>query len=93
MAAAIGTGLMLVAVVTLLAVSARSTRYRSASRAGTAGCIGTAVLDTWMIIGVLAADPAIRWAAVVALAASAARAMITARLAGLRPRRPKADGR
>jgi hypothetical protein len=82
-AVGITPGLVLVAVVTLLAVAARTTRYRAAGRAGAAGCIGTAVLDAFMIIGVLAADPAARWAVAVAITASAARLSLSARL--LRP--------
>jgi len=50
-------GVALVAVVALLAVAARGIRYRPVGRAGTAGCVGTAALDGFMIIGVLAADP------------------------------------
>jgi len=76
-------GLALAAVIVLLAIAARSTRYRSVGRAGAAGCIGIALLDAAMITGVLAADPAIRQAAVVAVAASAARIGYSARL--LRP--------
>ena len=44
---------------------------------------GTAALDGFMIIGVLAADPAARWAVAVAVTASAARLGFSARL--LRP--------
>ena len=83
MAAGIVPGLVLVAVVALLAFAARSTRYRPVGRAGTAGCIGTAALDAFMIIGVLAADPAARWAVAVAMTASAARLGLSVRL--LRP--------
>jgi hypothetical protein len=75
-------GLALVTVVVLLAATARSTRYRTVGRAGTAGCIGLASLDASMIIGVLVADPAVRPALVVALAASVARLVFSARLAG-----------
>jgi len=50
---------------------------------GTAGCVGIAALDGFMIIGVLAADPAARWAVAVAVAASAARLGLSVRL--LRP--------
>jgi hypothetical protein len=82
-AAGVLPGLALVAVVTLLAVAARTTRYRAAGRAGAAGCIGAAALDAFMIIGVLAADPAARWAVAVAVTASAARLGLSARL--LRP--------
>jgi hypothetical protein len=66
-------GVALVAVVALLAVAARGIRYRPVGRAGTAGCAGTAALDGFMIIGVLAADPAARWAVAVAVAASTVR--------------------
>ena len=76
-------GVVLVAIVALLAVAARGIRYRSVGRAGTAGCVGIAALDGFMIIGVLAADPAARWAVAVAMAASAVRLGLTVRL--LRP--------
>ena len=76
-------GLALVTAMALLAVAARTTRYRPIGRAGAAGCIGTAALDAFMIIGVLAANPAARWAVAVAMIASAARLGLSARL--LRP--------
>ena len=76
-------GVVLVAIVALLAVAARGIRYRSVGRAGTAGFVGIAALDGFMIIGVLAADPAARWAVAVAAAASAARLGLSVRL--LRP--------
>ena len=82
-AAGIRPGLALVADVALLAFAARSTRYRPIGRAGAAGCIGTAALDAFMIIGVLAADPAARWAVAVAVTASVGRLGLSARL--LRP--------
>ncbi len=47
-AAGLVPGLALVAVVALLGFAARSTRYRPVGRAGAAGCIGTAALDTFM---------------------------------------------
>jgi len=81
--ACLAPGLALIAVVTLLAVGATSTRYRPAACTGAAGCIGTAALDTAMIIAVLVADPAITWAAVIAMTASTARIALSARL--LRP--------
>jgi len=77
-AAGVVAGLALAAVIGLLAVAARSTRYRAVGRTGTAACIGTAALDASMIIGILAADPAIRWAAILAMAASTARACLSA---------------
>jgi hypothetical protein len=79
-AAGILPGLALVAVVALLAFAARSTRYRPIGRAGAAGCIGTAALDAFMIIGVLASDPAARWAVALAITASAARLALNARV-------------
>jgi hypothetical protein len=79
-AAGILPGLALVAVVALLAFAARSTRYRPIGWAGAAGCIGTAALDAFMIIGVLAADPAARWAIALAITASAARLALNARV-------------
>ena len=79
-AAGIVPGVILVAVVALVAVAARGIRYRSVGRAGTAGCIGAAALDGFMIIGVLAADPAARWAVAVAMAASAVRLGLSVRL-------------
>jgi hypothetical protein len=82
LAARIVPGVMLVAVVALLAVAARGIRYRPVGRAGTAGCAGTAALDCFMIIGILAADPAGRWAVAVAVTASAARLGLSARLLG-----------
>lgn len=83
MAARIVPGVLLVTAVALLAVAARGIRYRPVGRAGTAGCAGTAVLDAFMIIGVLAMEPAARWTVIVAIIASAARLGLTVRL--LRP--------
>ena len=80
MAAALVPGLALVAVVALLAFAARSTRYRPIGRAGAARGNGTAALDAFMIIGVLAAGPAARWAVAVAITASAARLALNVRL-------------
>ena len=81
--AGIVPGLVLAVVIVLLAVAARSTRYRPATRAGAAGCGGLAALDTAMIIGVIIADPVITWAALLAVTASTARLGLSARL--LRP--------
>jgi hypothetical protein len=80
MVAGLVPGVVLMAVVAVLAFAARSTRYRSIGRAGVAGCIGTAALDAFMIIGVLAADPAARWAVAMAIAASAARLVLNVSL-------------
>lgn len=73
LAARIVPGVLLATVVALLAVAARGIRYRPVGRAGTAGCVGTAALDGFMIIGVLAAHPAGSWAIAVAVTASAVR--------------------
>jgi hypothetical protein len=81
--AAIAAGLALTTVVALLAIAARSIRYRPTGRAGAAGCIGIATLDVSMIIGVMAVAPAGAWALVIAMAASVARLGLSARL--LRP--------
>ena len=81
--AGIVPGLVLAAVIVLLTVAARSTRYRPATRAGAAGCAGLAALDTAMIIGVIIADPARTRAALLAITASTARLSLSARL--LRP--------
>ena len=64
-------------------IAAEFARAHPARRAGTAGCAGTAALDAFMIIGVLAAEPAASWAVIVAMIASAARLGLTVRL--LRP--------
>jgi hypothetical protein len=77
--AGVAAGLALGTVIVLLAVAARSTRYRSVGRAGAAGCIGIAVLDTAMISGVLAADPAVTRAVVIAMAVSAGRLAFSVR--------------
>ena len=79
-AAGLVPGLALVAVVALLAFAARTTRYRPIGRAGAAGCIGTAALDTFMIIGVLAAGPAARLPVAVAMTASVVRLALNVRL-------------
>ena len=73
-------GLALVTAVALLGVAAVSTRYRSVARSGTAGCIGVMMLDLTMITGVMLADPALSWAAGLAMTISAARFAFGARL-------------
>ena len=76
-------GLALITVIGLLAASALSTRYRLAARAGVAGCIGMAALDTVMITGVAFAIAPVTWITAGAMAASTARIAFTAR--ALRP--------
>jgi hypothetical protein len=82
-AAGVASGLALMTVIALLALATLSTRYRATARSGTAGCVGTAALDVSVIIGVAIADPTVTWAAVMAMAASAIRVCLSARL--LRP--------
>ena len=76
-------GLVLLSVIGLLAAAAFGTPYRLAARAGAAGCIGIALLDTVMIIGVPLAIPSVTWVTIGAMAASAARIAFSART--LRP--------
>ena len=77
---AIAPGLALITVVALLAVAAFGCRYRATARTGTAGCVGTVALDTSVIVGVAVADPAITWAVVTAMTASAIRVGLSTRL-------------
>lgn len=72
-------GLMLVACIGLLAAAVFGRTYRFSARAGAAGCIGIALLDAVMIIGVALAIPAMTGVAVVAMAASAGRIAFSAR--------------
>jgi hypothetical protein len=76
-------GVALITVTALLAAAAFGSRYRSVGRAGTAGCIGIATLDSAMLIGVPLAVPAMAWPLVLAAAASTVRIAMTART--LRP--------
>jgi hypothetical protein len=78
--ARIALGLVLACILVLLARAMLSTRYVAVTRAGAAGCIGLLALDITMIAGVLAADPAPAWPAIIAIAASAARLTFAARL-------------
>lgn len=81
--ARIGFGLMLIAVTGLLAAAAVGSHYRSVGRAGAAGCIGVAALDSAMLIAVPLAVPVVAWPMILAATASAVRIAITAR--SLRP--------
>jgi hypothetical protein len=73
----------LITVIGLLASAALGSHYRSVGRAGTAGCIGIAALDSTMLIAVPLTAPAVAWPLVVAVTASAVRVTFTART--LRP--------
>jgi hypothetical protein len=81
--ARIMVGVTLITVTGLLAAAALGSQYRSVGRAGTAGCIGIAALDSTMLIAVPLAVPAVAWPLILAATASAVRIAITART--LRP--------
>jgi hypothetical protein len=83
LAARIMLGLALLTVIGLLAAAALVTRYRPAVRAGIAGCLGVAMLDTIMITGVILAIPSMTWVTTGAMAASTARIALSAQT--LRP--------
>jgi hypothetical protein len=72
-------GVALVTVTGLLAAAALGGNYRFVSRAGTAGCIGIAALDSTMLVVVPLAVPAVAWPLILAATASAVRLAITAR--------------
>lgn len=72
-------GVALVTVIGLLAAAAFGKKYRSVGRAGAAGCVGMAVLDTVMLVIVAVAVPVLVWPVFLAAAASAARLTFTAR--------------
>jgi hypothetical protein len=76
-------GVTLITVTGLLGAAALGNRYRSVGRAGTAGCIGVATLDSSMLIAVPLAVPAVAWPLILAATASAVRIAVTAR--SLRP--------
>jgi hypothetical protein len=72
-------GLALLAVIGLLAAAALGTRYRLASYAAAAGCIGTGSLDATVVIGVMLAAPSVTWPMLIAAAASITRIAISAK--------------
>jgi hypothetical protein len=76
-------GAALLSVIGLLAAAAFGSKYRSASRAGAAGCVGITALDTAMLLAVTLAMPTVTWPVILAAAASAGRLTLTART--LRP--------
>ena len=78
-AARIVFGAALISVIGLLAAAAFGRRYRSARRAGAAGCAGVTVLDSIMLITVMVAIPVLIWPVILAAAASAARLTFSAR--------------
>ena len=78
-AARILFGAALISVIVLLAAAAFGRRYRSARRAGAAGCAGITALDSIMLITVMLAIPVLIWPMILAAAASAARLTFSAR--------------
>jgi hypothetical protein len=77
------TGLVLAALIGLLAVAALGGRYRLAAATGMAGCFGFATLDVVLIFGAAFLLAPVGWVTAAAMAASFARIAVTARL--LRP--------
>jgi hypothetical protein len=71
-------GVTLITVTGLLTAAAFGSHYRSVGRAGTAGCIGIAALDSTVLIGVPLAVPAVAWPLMLTATASAVRIAITA---------------
>jgi hypothetical protein len=76
-------GIVLITAIGLLTAAAFGSQYRSAGRAGTAGCAGITALDAAMLATVTLAGPVLIWPLILAMAASAARLTFTART--LRP--------
>jgi hypothetical protein len=76
-------GLVLIAVIGLLATAGFGSQYKRASRTGAAGRAGITALDAAILITVTLADPALIWPLIPAVTASATRLIFTART--LRP--------
>ena len=72
-------GILLAASIAALVTAARARRYRAVCHSGAAGCLGLAVLDTSMIVAVVAAAPGLSWLAGLAICASAIRLVGVAR--------------
>ena len=66
-------------MIGLLASAAFGQRYRSARRAGAAGCVGISAFDCVMLIMVVFTMPVLIWPVILASAASAARLTFTTR--------------
>jgi hypothetical protein len=81
--ARIGFGLVLLTVIGLLAAAALGTRYQAAARAGIAGCLGIAAIDTIAITSAMLASPAVTLVMIGAMTASTARIALT--MQALRP--------
>jgi hypothetical protein len=71
-------GLVLIAIIGLLAAAAFGSKYRPVGRAGAAGRAGISILDAAMLMTVTLAGPALVWPLIPAVTASAARLIFTA---------------
>jgi hypothetical protein len=74
------TGLVLAGLIGLLAMAALGRRYRLAAATGVAGCLGYTAVDLALVITAAAVLAPVSWVTVMAMAASAARIAVTARL-------------
>jgi hypothetical protein len=81
--ARIGFGLLLLTVIGLLTAAVLGTRYQAASRAGIAGCLGIAAIDTLAITSAMLAIPTMTLVMIAAMAASTARIALSVQ--ALRP--------
>jgi len=72
-------GAMLAVTVVALRTAASARRYRVVRRAGAAGCVCLATLDSSVISAVLIVAPSIHWPILLAVSASAARLCVVAR--------------
>ena len=72
-------GIMLIAVIGLLAAAALGRHYRPVCQAAAAGCVGTAIVDAAVTGTVLVTAPALAWPIAVAVALSAGRSTFALR--------------
>ena len=79
----IGFGLVLLTVIGLLAAAALGTRHQAAARAGVAGCLGIAALDTIAITSAMLVIPSLTWITLAAMGASTVRIVLS--IQALRP--------
>ena len=79
MVARVLVGVMLIAVIGILAAAALGRHYRPVCRAAAAGCVGTAIVDAAVTGTVLITAPALAWPVAVAVALSAGRSTFALR--------------
>ena len=72
-------GVMLIAVIGLLAAAALGRHYRPVCRAAAAGCVGTAIVDAAVTGTVLVTAPALPWPVAAAVVLSAGRSTFALR--------------